>query len=212
MTTRPPTQEGKLIGSAAGWVLKKVFVNNRGKKSALQREIEFIDKALEHVDSMPEARASTEDTDYSKLSQVEASGKACNVCLNDHFSTVSGALSEAIRFARKEGIQHPEVLSRISLSEDELNIGERVDGAPEKVAALAPDEKILMEEMLSKSRSLRHMLSDIRGFSDLESVAAEAQSARKEFRGKLFNMQMGRLSPEERSAIKNKAMSVIDSE
>jgi len=209
-----PSPEGRIIGSVAEWGLKKVFIRDK-KRDILQGEIDYLDKALLHVESLPETTISAPivkppDADYGKLSQVAANGKACNVCLNDHFSTVSGALSEAIRFARKDGVEHPEVLTRISMSEDELNIGERIDGAPEKVAALAPDEKVLMEEMLTTSRHLRHLLSDIRDFKALESTAAEAQTARKEFRSKLFKMQMARMSPEERTAAKSKAQEVLN--
>ncbi len=147
---------------------------------------------------------------YSEISQISAQGKACIPCGQDHYSTATGALGEAMRFAREGGLAHPEVISRITRAEDELNAFERIDGAPEKVVQLPPQEKQLMDRMLTESRHLRHLLSDMKDAGDLEQVAAKAQSLRKEFRLALFQMQMSKLSPEQKTAVKQRIAEAVE--
>ena len=127
---------------------------------------------------------------YSGISQMSAAGRACVPCGNDHFSTVSGLLSEAVRFARERGIADPEVVLRIGQAEDELNAFERVDAAPDKVVGLPDSEKALMDEMLVSSRSVRHQLSALQEPGDLLKVAAEVKRMRDSFRVRVFGMQL----------------------
>lgn len=160
---------------------------------------------------MPSETEPVEETQYAGTSQLSAAGKACLPCGNDHFSTTSGELAEAMRFARAEGtIDHPEVLTRLAHSEDELNVFEREDGAPEKIVKLPPEEKALMNEMLVESRKLRHMLKEINTVDDLERVGAVAQETRRDFRNKLFRLQLARLTPQQQDQVKAKAMSILD--
>jgi len=65
-------------------------------------------------------------------------GVACVPCTKNHLSTIAGALSEAVRFARSEGTSSEEVTRRIGIVEDELNIWERVDATPDKIEGLNP--------------------------------------------------------------------------
>jgi hypothetical protein len=113
-------------------------------------------------------------------------GNACLPCSRDHLSTVSGALGEAIRFSRKEGINHPEVQRRLGLSLDELNMLERIDLSPEQMIRLKGPEKQLAEWGLNKSRELRHKLTQVQSHDELEKVAAEASEVRTEFMRKLW--------------------------
>jgi len=147
---------------------------------------------------------------HAGTSQMSAAGKACIPCGGDHFSTVAGLLAEAMRFARTGGVEHEEVILRIGQSEDELNAFERVDGAPYKVADLPPDEKALMDEMMNASRQLRHQLSDITSVDDLEAVASDAMKTRIEFRSKIFQMALGRLTPEDKERVKKRAQAIIE--
>ncbi|KKN52925.1 hypothetical protein LCGC14_0607260, partial [marine sediment metagenome] len=54
-------------------------------------------------------------------SRMEAVSTACLSCSRSHLSTVSGALGEAVRFARgdSQGVSHPEAHRRIMIAEDE---------------------------------------------------------------------------------------------
>ncbi|HUV76256.1 MAG TPA: hypothetical protein VMW00_06395 [Dehalococcoidales bacterium] len=129
------------------------------------------------------------DSQYAGLSQLSSEGKACIPCGNAHLSTAAGALSESLRFAREGGINHPEVITRITIAEDELNQFERIDGAPEKVARLPEKEKVLMRDMMAASRGLRHNIGDISDVETLEKVAAMARNKRIEYMGRTIKLK-----------------------
>lgn len=120
---------------------------------------------------------------------------ACISCSRSHLSTVSGALGEAMRFAREDGISHPEVQRRIMLSEDEINIMERIDLAPDALAQAEPGEKQLAEEYLPRFRELRQNLGQITSVEKLEEVAAEASVLGQEFRLRHLQLQGVDLNP-----------------
>lgn len=164
-----------------------------------EEQEEYITEELVPVQSASE---------YAGFSQISAAGKACIPCSNDHFSTVAGELAEAIRFAREGGVVHPEVMFRISDAEDQLNALERIDGAPAKVQKLPADEKALMNEMIAASREMRHLLKDIATVEDLEHLAAHAQDQRAKYRTKLFELQMSRLTPEQKRRIEERAAEI----
>jgi len=161
-------------------------------------------------ESRQETEAPGTASELSATSQVEGKGKGCLPCSADHFSTVAGALSEALRFARSEGMEHPEVLSRLALCFDELNIMERVDLKPEVVAGLPEAERETMGRALVASRNLRHMLSDVKGLGDLERAAAEAQRQARDFRSRLFRLNFERLGPEVRRRVTEKAHQILE--
>lgn len=162
------------------------------------------DMGVKMMQGVPPMRAALESRDivtaegvpqekqkhYSGISQISAAGRACIPCGNDHFSTVSGLMAEALRFARTEGIENKEVLLRISQAEDELNAFERIDGAPDKVVQLPETEKEIMDSMLISSRTFRHRLSEIKDVADLESLAADVKRVREDYRMHIFGMQL----------------------
>jgi len=197
------------------------MVNRRdrfaSREEHLTREVATItelEKQLPPTDLSPPVTAQDDETntpsDVSSTSQVTAEGKGCIPCAADHFSTVAGALTEALRFARTEGIDHQEVLDRIAISFDELNIMERIDAAPEKLNRLPEEEQSLMRDATVMSRDLRHSLSDLTCVEDLEAVAALAQASRTDFRRRLFRLQLGRLQPEERQRIQERTREMVD--
>jgi len=153
-------------------------------------------------------RAAPSQAAYSGISQISAQGVGCVPCGSSHFQTVAGGLSEAMRFARSEGIGHPEVIARINACETELNTFERWDASPEKVALLQGEEKALMNDMLNASRELRHRLSDIKSVEQLEQTAARAQMLAIDFRSRLFLMQVGKMTPEMREDIRRRAEAI----
>jgi hypothetical protein len=91
-------------------------------------------------------------------------GIACIPCTKNHLSTIAGALSEAVWFARSEGVSSDEVRRRIGIVEDELNIWERVDATPDKIDVLEPHEREVMREALRRGRELRHYEAPQLGF------------------------------------------------
>jgi len=124
-------------------------------------------------------------------------GTACLACSKNHISTVSAALNEAVRFARSEPIDHPEIVRRIGIALDELNIMERIDLAPDKIVNLSGEDKEIADWLLSKSRELRHMIDAIKTKEDLEKAAAFAAKVRDELLEKLFNISALRERKEE---------------
>jgi len=197
---------GRLIDFGMGYLTAP-------KKGSTEKRIERIDKTLESLPSQSEespvaVATSPESSQYAGISQVSAAGKACVPCGSAHFQTVAGGLGEAMRFARSEGIAYPEVIERISASETELNTFERWDWTPEKVARLEGNEKKLMDDMLNASREMRHRLSDIKTVDELEETAAKAGAMSKDFRARLFQMQIGVITPGQQRELHRKAEAI----
>ncbi len=119
----------------------------------------------------------------------------CISCSRSHLSTVSGSLSESLRFAREGGIEHPEVQRRLMLAEDEINILERVDLAPDALAKSPPMERRLAEEYLPKIRSLRQNIGAVTSTEALEKIAADASILSQEFRLRALQLKGVDLTP-----------------
>ncbi len=114
-------------------------------------------------------------------SMTESKSTACIPCSKAHISTISGALNESIRFARKDGIKHPEVVDRIGIATDELAAMERIDLAPYKIEALQGEERNFANWIVDKTRNLRHSLDNIASVEDLEKTAKKATDFRDAF-------------------------------
>lgn len=128
----------------------------------------------------------------SKMGEVATS---CISCARSHLSTVSGSLGESLRFARDEGIAHPEVQRRLMLAEDEINILERIDLAPDAIAQSPPEEQRLAREFLPKIRELRQDIGQISSVEGLEKIAANASVLGQEFRLRHLQMKGVDLNP-----------------
>ena len=101
---------------------------------------------------------------------------ACVPCLRGHISAVSGALTEALRMSRGEGIATPDVAERIRLAQDEITIAERKDLTPEAILASSPVEREIIDEFLPRVRELRQHITTISNAEDLLEVSAEANA------------------------------------
>ena len=123
-----------------------------------------------------------------RLHQIQktSAGTGCRPCTADHLSTCAGALSEALRFVRSEGMESNEVQERLALCAEELNIWERRDAAPKSFVDLPDEDKAFLRRWLPKGRWLRHQVNTIQTMEGLEKVAADAQrlhlEARKDLR------------------------------
>lgn len=148
---------------------------------------ELLDKPLEF---QPEAPAASHPEPKAKSI---ASG--CIPCSLGHFSTCSGLLNEAMRFALKEGMSG-EVNDRVNMCVDELNALERVDLRPEMTTELTGWEKELAIKTLNTSRSIRHGLEGLTTVEDLEKAAANTQINRKEIGREWFQHKTASLPPD----------------
>jgi len=146
----------------------------------IQEAASEIDSAVKGIDS--EVRAPIEEP-KTPIEEI-ASATVCLQCCRDHWSTISGALSEGLRFARSDGMASKDVQGRIGLALDEHNIMERIDLAPQAIAGLKGKEKELAEWSLKNSRDLRHTIGEIRTVDDMEKAAAQAARLREEFMSK----------------------------
>jgi len=120
-----------------------------------------------------------------------AQGTACELCSSEHFAQTSGDLAEALRFARSEGVMHPEVIKRVEHARQELNTMERYDLSPAEIRRLSGPERELANWALQKSRNLRHMINRVittKKVSDLEAAAAEAETTAHEFTRRLWEI------------------------
>lgn len=115
-----------------------------------------------------------------------STGTACLPCSRDHFLTTSSSLSEGIRFAREKGVKDHEVMRRIRIALQELDIMERIDLDPEEIAKLKGAEKELADWSLKQSRDLRHSITAIKDAESMEQVAARASQITEEFMGRLW--------------------------
>jgi len=79
--------------------------------------------------------------------------------VRDQVVTQAAVLKEALRFAREDGIQHPEAQRRIQdvqrWAREQVPVLERFDLAPERLAQLPPDQRRLWEGLLPQIRRFR---------------------------------------------------------
>jgi hypothetical protein len=127
---------------------------------------------------------------------------ACPVCSKHHLAFCAGAFKEGMRFARSDGIESPEVQTRIEHCTEELAIMEREDGDPAKLVELPPAEKALMDEMLPKARDFRHMMDSMESVQDYEATTAFISNLSTDFRQKLFEAK--------RAAIHQRVDQILD--
>ena len=146
---------------------------------------DFPRQAVE-VSKPPQTQEAYKPTATSPVAQpdLEEVSTACLSCSRSHLSTVSGALGEACRFARGDarGIMQPEVQKRIMMSEDEINMLERIDLSPDALQSSPTGEREVAERYLPDIRKLRQDIGNILSFDDLEKTAADANILGQEFR------------------------------
>lgn len=114
-------------------------------------------------------------------SMKESKSFACIPCSKAHISAIAGALNEAIRPARDNGITDLEVIDRLGIATSELAAMERIDLAPYKIARLKGEEKEFATWIVTKTRDLRHSLDGINNVEKLEQAAKEATDFQDEF-------------------------------
>jgi len=134
----------------------------------------------------------------------------CVPCSISHFGTCAGLLSEAMRFARKDGLESNEVLDRINKSLDELNALERVDLDSEKIYYLPPEEKDIAIKSLNASRATRHALESLTTVDDLEKVTADVQTVRKDIGRDWYRYRLSKIPKEKLTEADMEAVSGQD--
>jgi hypothetical protein len=161
-------------------------------RNIIKQSHEQIGKAGEDIRSIADdIRGGVITTPPSETKNPVKEGTACLPCSRDHLSVTSSALSEGMRFAREKGVRDPEVVRRIRIALDELNIMERIDLAPEETAQLKGAEKELADWTLQQSRDLRHAITSIKDVEAMEQTAARASQTAEGFMDRLFSIPSG---------------------
>jgi len=142
--------------------------------------------------------------------KATATPTGCIPCSIGHLGTCSGVLNEAMRFARADGIQSDEVITRVNMCLDELNAMERVDLRPEMVVGLSSWEKELANQALTESRKMRHGLEELSSVDQLEQVAASTQTTRQQIGKAWFKEKLARMTPEDKAEMQKKVMERIE--
>ncbi len=192
---------------SATHIIGSAIANRRPKLSEPRISIktqEEPEEATIHMSITPESTG--EQAKRMESSEAKATGvkSGCIPCSIGHVGVCSGLLNEATRFARKDGIQSPEVIDRVNMCLDELNAMERIDLRPEMTTKLPTWEKALATTVLEKSRDTRHSLESLRDVEGLEKAAAEVQTVRQEVGRQWFNEKLKNLSPEDKERIKTR--------
>jgi hypothetical protein len=193
-----PVDYGRLLGEASSQASTRVVavVEDETPKKVARAALKIANQA-------PEA-----DPNEIKAKDIP---HGCIPCSLGHFSTSSGLLNEAMRFA-KDGIDGDEVISRINMSIDEFNALERVDLRPEMTVHLEGKEKELATEILNQSRGIRHDLEGVSSMEDLEKLAARAQKVRNTIGRSWFRERIKGLDADKRNAIEAKLKEAEDEE
>jgi hypothetical protein len=181
----------------------------------LEEKLNEIHGSRVSTETAPETENAGEESEEPREglpggSKSISQGTACIPCSQDHLSTCSGLLAEALRFARKDGVESAEVISRIGLCRDELNAMERVDLRPEVTWQLPDWERKLASDVLNSSRGLRHDMAEILSVDDLEKVAGSAQSVRGEIGKQWLKGRISNMSPGEKAKVREKAQEILD--
>jgi hypothetical protein len=170
----------KLIDAGANYLAKPKY-QLPSRKEQLDKRIAQLDEIIQKTKSNPAIDSSytgpAETSSYIGPAETSANGDVstgCLPCARAHLSTISGTLKEALRFARSEGIMHPEVQSRLQTAEEDITIIERHDWTPEKILRAPEDERKLMREFIQRLRELRQKVMTISSVEDLEEAAARA--------------------------------------
>lgn len=87
-------------------------------------------------------------------------------------TVASASLKEALRFARADGVDHPEVRIRMARTEDAVNSLERVTLAPERIARLPAEQAEVVRQLLPEIREARQdLINHVYTADDLEQVS-----------------------------------------
>lgn len=153
----------------------------------LQEQLDRIETQTRPARQRRRARAAASDRSASDgrpfavatLTIADAGPAAPSLpAVRDQVVAVAGSLKEALRFAREDGITHPEAQVRLRDVQrwlDQLPALERFDLAPERLANLSPPEREAWTAILPTVRRLRQAgLNSLGTVEGLEETAAIA--------------------------------------
>jgi len=94
--------------------------------------------------------------------------------IRDQMLQISAALKESLRFAREDGLTHPEVQKRLADTQEWAVDLERFQLRPEALTAMPPAARAQAEALLVPLRRLRQQIGEARDVGDLTEASALA--------------------------------------
>lgn len=140
-----------------------------------RRESEVYDRLLALLQALP--RGGEEASPRAAVREREERPPVLSEA-RDRIVRVAAALKEALRFAREDGLDHPEVQKRLEDVErvlGDLTDLERYTLAPERVRSLREAERRVVEDVLPAIRRLRQ--AGLNRLGTVEDLAAAAATA-----------------------------------
>lgn len=197
----------QFIAQQAGNAFTKA-INKKVTKSpeAPLEKTESPEEAFERIygeDKSVDITPELKEEIIEKLKDIDTAtidiATACLPCTGSHLHACVGLLNEAVRFARKDGI-NLEVIKRIDNCLGEIVAAERIDLTPEAIVNLPAKEKEIANEAAIRLREIRHGLENISGLDELEQIAALAQEIQHKvtyqwFQSKLASKEKGQSEP-----------------
>lgn len=160
---------------------------------------------------LPPASVSS-SVEYAPVQSLtgEKVATSCVGCAIGHLATCAGLLKEAVRFAN-EGMDSPNILSRLNTCLDELNAMERVDLQPAKIIELPEWEKELARLALQTSRETRHFIeAGITSGEQLEKLAAFLTTNREKIGSAWLQQKLRALSKDDKAEIQRRVMAKLE--
>jgi len=117
--------------------------------------------ALLTYDLTPEKLAATPETDRKILEKYAARIADLNKALSPPVPEIvaaAGSVHESVRFAREDGVSHPEVVKRLVEASDKVNAVESIRFAPTRLRTMPEEEQEKIRSVLPKLRETRQKL------------------------------------------------------
>ncbi len=199
-------QTKALICQEGGKLLTEL-IRTRPRKRAAPALQESVPVVVEEGQPPEVVEVTTTAVEGEKASGIVA---GCVPCAIGHLGTCSGLTNEAVRFAKKDGVQSGEVIDRVNMCLDELNAMERVDLRPEMIVNLTEWEKELANQALVASRSARHDLEGLTSVEGLEQAAANIQTTRTAIGRGWFQKRLASMPKGEKEKLVERAVEKLE--
>ena len=158
-----------LVESAMPLARQWVANQTTEQKQALQRQY------LDHIQSLYASSGLTVAVAPAMAVPSQGSDATVLGAVRDRLVQVSAIYKEALRFAREDGMGHPEVVQRVGDAATILAETERFWLTPDRVQTASASEQAILTAFVADFRRMRqYALNQMTSVEDLERVAADA--------------------------------------
>ncbi len=154
-------------------------------KKSVQNIEEIKKEEIKNSRQNNEKEENKEKEPYSNYApeMEEDIATGCIPCSRAHILGIKGALKEALRFAREDGINHPEAIRRIDYATEELIDMERFDLSEEQIQNSPPEQKQMVDDIETDLRELRQFLvNEMNSVDELKQSIIHADNIYKRIR------------------------------